>query len=253
MFNKISYNMSQGLAPSKSTVYVSNIPYSLTNNDLHKIFEKYGRVVKVTIVKDRVTRKSKGVAFILFLKKEDAQKCALAVNNREMFGRTLKCSIAKDNGRASEFIRRRTYPDKSRCYECGSVDSHLSYACPKNALGDRPPPPKKKKKRKHEGDDDDDEEEEDDDNDEGEESYSARYSSSFVPEAEEDEKSESEQDEPDLETLSAAIKLEQEKAEQEAYRMKVATGTYDETPPVSSQKKKIRPSTYFSDEEDISD
>ena len=36
-----------------------------------------------------------------------------------MFGRTIKCCIANDNGRATEFIRRKYYPDKSTCYECG--------------------------------------------------------------------------------------------------------------------------------------
>jgi hypothetical protein len=66
-----------------------------------------------------------------------------------MFGRTLRSNLAIDNGRSAEFIRRRSYPDKSRCYECGE-DGHLSYKCPKNALGERDPPPKKDKKRKKE-------------------------------------------------------------------------------------------------------
>ncbi|XP_042326365.1 zinc finger CCHC-type and RNA-binding motif-containing protein 1 isoform X3 [Sceloporus undulatus] len=111
--------MSGGLAPSKSTVYVSNLPFSLTNNDLYRIFSKYGKVVKVTIMKDKDTRRSKGVAFILFLDKESAQNCSRALNNKQLFGRVIKASIAIDNGRAAEFIRRRNYYDKSKCYECG--------------------------------------------------------------------------------------------------------------------------------------
>lgn len=66
-----------------------------------------------------------------------------------MFGRTLRSNLANDNGRSAEFIRRKSYPDKSRCYECGE-DGHLSYKCPKNALGERDPPPKKDKRKKKE-------------------------------------------------------------------------------------------------------
>ena len=51
-----------------------------------------------------------------------------------------------DNGRSTEFIRRRDYPDKSRCYECGE-EGHLSYQCIDNTLGPRTPPPKKVRKR----------------------------------------------------------------------------------------------------------
>ena len=54
--------------------------------------------------------------------------------------------MAKDNGRTREFIRRKDYPDKTRCYECGEY-GHLSYKCSKNVLGDRRRPRKKKRKR----------------------------------------------------------------------------------------------------------
>ncbi|KAF5288703.1 hypothetical protein FQR65_LT11968 [Abscondita terminalis] len=171
--------MSHGLVPSKSTVYVSNLPYELKNNDLHKIFEKYGKIIKVTVVKDRQNRRSKGVAFVLYLNREDAKKCVEATDAQEMFGRTLKASIAKDNGRSAEFIRRKNYPDKTSCYECGE-SGHLSYKCEKNLLGERNPPPKKIRKRKKRED--------------------------VAP---------IEDVEDDYETLSAAIALEQEKYENE--------------------------------------
>ena len=122
-------------------------------------------------MKDKVTRESKGVAFVLYVDRASAYKSVQAMNRKELFGRRLRCSIAKDNGRASEFIKRRYYKDKSRCYECGE-HGHLSYKCPKNALGDRERPVKKKRKKKEgEGQDGDtqdvqsDEEEEELDDD----------------------------------------------------------------------------------------
>ena len=135
---------SGGLVPSKSTVYVSNLDFSLTNSDLYQIFSTFGKLGKVTVVKDRHTRQSKGVAFVLFTSQEDAKKAVEAMDGKILNKRTLKASIAVDNGRAREFIKKRVYKDKSRCYECGEAE-HLSYECPKNVLGRRERPIPKKR------------------------------------------------------------------------------------------------------------
>ena len=154
-----------------------------------QIFEKYGKLGKVTIMRDKLTRESKGVAFVLFVDRQSAHRAVQAMNRKELFGRTLKCSIAKDNGRASEFIRRRYYKDKSRCYECGEF-GHLSFRCPKNALGDREQPVKKKKAR-----------DEKDGGEEGERRKGKRQ----LPEEEEEEEEEEDVEDDDL-TLREAIR-----------------------------------------------
>lgn len=214
--------MSGGLAPSKSTIYVGNLPYSLTNNDLHKIFDKFGKVVKVTILKDKDTRESKGVAFVLFLDRHMAQNAVAAVNRKQMFGRTIKCCIATDNGRTTEFIRRKYYPDKSYCYECGE-SGHLSYQCPKNMLGDREPPPKKLRKRKKQDERYEEQEEgDDDDHDEaGEDPYEF--------------------------SLSAVI---DECARMASHEEHAAGSANEASGYAAAKKRKIVQSAYFSDEED---
>ncbi|TRY64662.1 hypothetical protein DNTS_028694 [Danionella cerebrum] len=218
--------MSGGLAPSKSTVYVSNIPFSLTNSDVYKLCSKYGKVVKVTIVKDKHTRLSKGVAFVLFLDRESAYNCAHSLNSKQLFGRTVKASIAKDNGRATEFIRKRNYTDKSRCYECGE-DGHLSYTCPKNLLGEREPPPKKEKKKKKK---------------------------MKEPEEFEPEDSEEEGEDPALDSLSQAIAFQQAHIEEEEKRRRQPTEEASQaSTSKDAQKLRIKKSVYFSDEEELSD
>lgn len=134
---------SGGLAPSKSTVYVGNLDYNLTNSDLFTIFSTFGKVARVTVLKDRQTRLSRGVAFVLFVSRQDALSAVKQLSGKLLNGRTLNVSIAADNGRATEFIRRRVYKDKSRCYECGEC-GHLSYECPRNQLGPRERPEPKR-------------------------------------------------------------------------------------------------------------
>ncbi|CAH1393838.1 unnamed protein product [Nezara viridula] len=137
--------MSKRYKPDQSTVYVSNLPYHLTNNDLHKLFNKIRRVIKITIMKNKVSRKSRGVAFVQFVNVRDAEEFIRQTDKQEICGRTMRCSIAIDNGRTTEFNQKRIYPNKTRCYECGDY-GHLSYSCPKNAFGLRNPPKKKIKK-----------------------------------------------------------------------------------------------------------
>jgi U11/U12 small nuclear ribonucleoprotein SNRNP31 len=103
-------------------------------------------VCRVTVMKDKQTRQSKGVAFILYTAREDAQNAVQVMNGKILNKRVLKVSIAADNGRAREFIKRRVYKDKSRCYECGD-EGHLSYECPKNQLGARERPIQKKRRK----------------------------------------------------------------------------------------------------------
>ncbi|RDY01372.1 U11/U12 small nuclear ribonucleoprotein 31 kDa protein, partial [Mucuna pruriens] len=152
---KNSNKGSSSLAPSKSTLYVSNIDYSLTNSDLHTLFSTFGRIARVTVLKDRHTRLSRGVAFIQFVSRHDARAAAAQMHRKVLNGRTLTASIAADNGRAPEFIRKRVYRDTARCFECGA-DGHLSYDCPRNQLGPRPrPEPKRPRHGPHRRDDGD--------------------------------------------------------------------------------------------------
>ncbi|KAG7324059.1 hypothetical protein KOW79_012075 [Hemibagrus wyckioides] len=199
------------------------------DDDLHKLCTKYGKVVKVTIVKDKQTRQSKGVAFVLFLDRESAHHCARSLNHKELFGRTVKASIAIDNGRAAEFIRRRNYTDKTKCYECGE-DGHLSYACPKNLLGEREPPPKKEKKKKK------------------------KMVTKHLDEVEPEE-SEDEGEDPALDSLSQAIAFQQARMEEEEERRRKQTTADPSHSSTSdgSHKPRIKKSTYFSDEEELSD
>lgn len=77
-----------------SNLYVGNLPFSATEENVTTLFSKYGKIKNVNIIKDMDTGQTKGFCFIEFDNQADAQK-ALELNDKIFNGRTLKVSMAK--------------------------------------------------------------------------------------------------------------------------------------------------------------
>ncbi|KAF2359778.1 Zinc finger CCHC-type [Trinorchestia longiramus] len=183
---------------------------------------------RVTIVRDKTTRRSQGTAFLLFFTRAEALACVAGTHNCCVMGRTLTAAMARDNGRAAEFIKRKEYPDKSRCYECGEF-GHLSYSCPKNSLGPREPPKKKRKLKK-------------------DKSKSTKTQTSEKL----DEDGEDDEEDFDDESLSSAIRFSQQLREAEEFtRTKERTGSSSDGVGSVTRAPSYKPSSYFSDEEEL--
>lgn len=75
-------------------VYVGNLPYDATDNDLQALFSQYGPVKEVKVIMDRDSGRSKGFAFVEFEQAEGAQ-AALVKDGEEWNSRRLKVNIAK--------------------------------------------------------------------------------------------------------------------------------------------------------------
>jgi cold-inducible RNA-binding protein len=75
-------------------IYVGNLSYQTTENDLTNLFEQAGQVESVSIITDRDTGRSKGFAFVE-MSNEDAEKAIAQFNGHEVNGRTLTVNEAR--------------------------------------------------------------------------------------------------------------------------------------------------------------
>ena len=81
-------------------LYVGNLSYRVKEEELRGLFAKYGRVKTLHLIRDKITRRLKGYAFIE-MSPEDAVK-ALALNGVDFLGRKLVVSSAKSKQRPAE-------------------------------------------------------------------------------------------------------------------------------------------------------
>ena len=76
-------------------LYVGNLPYSVSKQDLQETFAKCGTVESVNVITDRDTGQSKGFAFIEMSSNAEAQKAIQEVNGSTVDGRALTVNEAK--------------------------------------------------------------------------------------------------------------------------------------------------------------
>ena len=76
-------------------IYVGNLPWSTSDQDLEDAFAAFGKVEKASIISDRNSGRSKGFGFVTMDDADEANKAIEAMNGSEMGGRNLKVNEAR--------------------------------------------------------------------------------------------------------------------------------------------------------------
>jgi RNA recognition motif-containing protein len=76
------------------TLYVGNLPWSTTSEDLTAFFADYGSVINSRIITDRETQRSRGFGFVE-VEDEEATRLADELNGKEFHGRALTVNEAR--------------------------------------------------------------------------------------------------------------------------------------------------------------
>ena len=79
-------------------IYVGNLSYDLTEDQLRKEFEAYGTVNSARIITNRLNGRSKGFGFVHMPNRPEAEAAVKALNDKDILGRKLKCNEAKNVG-----------------------------------------------------------------------------------------------------------------------------------------------------------
>jgi RNA recognition motif-containing protein len=79
--------------PSK--LYVGNLAYSVSNEDLHELFSQVGEVQSATVITDKFSGQSKGFGFVEMTTSEQAANAIQQFNDSDLKGRNIKVNEAK--------------------------------------------------------------------------------------------------------------------------------------------------------------
>ncbi len=78
-----------------TNIYVGNLPYDATEEQLKELFGAHGSVERVNIITDRMTGQSRGFGFVEMVDQAAAETAIEAINGTELNGRTLNVNVAR--------------------------------------------------------------------------------------------------------------------------------------------------------------
>ncbi len=76
-------------------MYIGNLAFTVTEDDLKDLFTPYGEIVGVNIITDEFSRQPKGFAFIEMPNNSEADKAIKALNGSELKGKNIKVNQAE--------------------------------------------------------------------------------------------------------------------------------------------------------------
>ncbi len=82
-------------------IYVGNLPYNLTDDELRAAFSEFGEVSSVSIIMDRMSGQSKGFGFVEMPEDTEADEAIKALNESALNGRNIKVNQARPRGERS--------------------------------------------------------------------------------------------------------------------------------------------------------
>ncbi len=76
-------------------LYVGNLAWTVTDQDLHDVFSEAGKVENSQVIMDRATNRSRGFGFVEMANDEDADNAIKKLNGRDVKGRAIKVNEAQ--------------------------------------------------------------------------------------------------------------------------------------------------------------
>lgn len=82
-------------------MYVSNLGFHVQEEELRQLFASFGEVTSARVIKDKNTGRSRGFAFVEMSSDAEAEKAMASLNNKELEGRPLSISVAREKDSSS--------------------------------------------------------------------------------------------------------------------------------------------------------